>query len=81
MSVSGSGCPGCWWHGAVYIGDTFCPSPCPRCGGFSAFARAKDGIDDFGDATGIEREVREALRAWHITRNPSPSPMLRTVSP
>lgn len=80
MSVSGSGCPACWWQGAVFIGDGLRLFPCPHCGGFSHFARSAEGVDSIDDAAPVERETREALRAWHMERNPAPRPMLRTIT-
>ena len=80
MSLSGSGCPACWWRGAVYEGDAFAPVPCPRCGGHSHFARAREGVDPIDEATSAERSAREDLRAWHMKRNPAPHPMLRTIT-
>lgn len=66
MSVGGSGCPACDWSGVVW--HHFAGLPCPRCGGYSHFARAREGIDPIDEAPPPEREAREALRRWHMER-------------
>ena len=79
MSVGGSGCPACEWSGVAWKAD-LCSLPCPRCGGYSHHARAREGIDPIDDAAPVEREAREALRRWHMERAPGTRPVLHVLT-